>query len=149
MSDPESLAVTSFRSLALCATLVASLALHTPSFAHRHGDSEASLALSALPVAVSVVAPAAVLSVGAAFTVVAVEASVDGTVWVLERAADGVRASVRFAGKAAGGLSLAVGTAVTVTAIGAGWVLSAAGAAIAFIPNEVGKALLYNERVTR
>jgi hypothetical protein len=36
-----------------------------------------------------------------------------------------------------------------VTAIGAGWVLSAAGAAIAFIPNEVGKALLYNERVTR
>jgi len=28
-------------------------------------------------------------------------------------------------------------------------VLSAAGKAIAFIPNEIGKALLYNERVTR
>ena len=28
-------------------------------------------------------------------------------------------------------------------------VLSAAGAAIAFIPNEIGAALLYNERVTR
>jgi hypothetical protein len=31
----------------------------------------------------------------------------------------------------------------------AGWVLSAAGQAVAFIPNEIGKALLYNERVTR
>jgi hypothetical protein len=30
-----------------------------------------------------------------------------------------------------------------------GWVLSTAGRAIAFIPNEIGKALLYNERVTR
>ena len=28
-------------------------------------------------------------------------------------------------------------------------VLTAAGVAIAYIPNEVGKALLYNERVTR
>jgi hypothetical protein len=141
--------MTSLKSLALGAALAAALALHTPAFAHRHGDSEASLALSALPVAVSVIAPAMVLSAGAAFSVVAVEVSVDGTVWILERAADGARATIRFAGKAAGGLSLAVGTAVTVTAIGAGWVLSAAGAAIAFIPNEVGKALLYNERVTR
>jgi hypothetical protein len=38
---------------------------------------------------------------------------------------------------------------VTVTAMSAGWVLSAAGQAIACIPNEVGASLLYNERVTR
>jgi hypothetical protein len=30
-----------------------------------------------------------------------------------------------------------------------GWVLSAAGEAIAFVPNEIGRALLYNERITR
>ena len=50
---------------------------------------------------------------------------------------------------AAGGLSVAAGTAITVSAFSAGWVLSAAGQAIAFIPNEIGKALLYNERISR
>jgi hypothetical protein len=37
---------------------------------------------------------------------------------------------------------------VVVTALSAGWVLSAAGQAIAFIPNEIGRALLHNERIT-
>ena len=52
-------------------------------------------------------------------------------------------------GAGAGGLSVAAGTAVVVTAISTGWVLSAAGRAIAFVPNAIGNALLYNERVTR
>jgi hypothetical protein len=114
-----------------------------------HGSASEISALSALPVAVSVAAPAMLLSGGVMLTVVAVEASATGTVWLLERASDGARVSVTLAASAAGGLSLAAGTAVTVSAIGAGWVLSAAGKAIAFIPNELGKALLYNERVTR
>lgn len=113
-----------------------------------HGASDAS-ALSALPVAVSVAAPVAVLSAGAALTVVAVEATSAGTVWVLERASDGARASVTVSGAVVGGVSVVAGTAVLVTAFSAGWVLSAAGQAICFIPNEIGKALLYNERVTR
>ncbi len=117
--------------------------------AHAHGPSEAASALSALPVAISVAAPVMLLSAGAVLTVVAVEASVDGAVWVLERASDGARASVALSAQAAGGLSVAAGTAVMVTAFSAGWVLSAAGRAIAYIPNEIGHALLYNERVTR
>ena len=112
------------------------------------GASEAS-ALSALPIAVSVAAPVMIVSGGAVLTVVAVEASAEGTVGVLQRASDGARASVRLSARAAGGMSVAVGTAVTVAAISTGWVLSAAGQAIAFIPNQVGAALLYNERVTR
>jgi hypothetical protein len=48
-----------------------------------------------------------------------------------------------------GGASLLVGAAVTVTAVSAGWVLSTAGQVIAFVPNELGKALLHNERITR
>jgi len=110
--------------------------------------SDASL-LSTLPIAVSVAAPAVLLSGGATLAVVAVEASAEGTVWILERASDGARMSVRLGAQAAGGLSLAAGTLVAVSAIGTGWVLSAAGQAIAFIPNQVGAALLYNERVTR
>ena len=110
--------------------------------------SEAS-ALSMLPVAVSVVAPVGLLSAGAAFTVVAVEAASAGTVWILERASDGARASVTLGGQVAGGVSVVAGTAVLATAFSAGWVLSAAGQAIAYIPNEIGKALLHNERVAR
>jgi hypothetical protein len=86
-----------------------------------------------------------IVSGGVALTVVAVEASATGTVWVLERASDGARASVHLSGHALAG----VGSVLAVTVIGAGWVLSAAGEAIAFIPNEVGNALLYNERISR
>lgn len=132
-----------FRRLAVAALLVGSLA----SARAQSGLSEAS-ALSALPIAVSVAAPAMVLSAGATLTVVAVEASALGSVWVLERASDGARASVRLGSEAAGALSVAAGTVVVVTAVSTGWVLSAASRAIAFVPNEIGAALLYNERVT-
>jgi hypothetical protein len=110
--------------------------------------SDAS-ALSMLPIAVSVAAPVAVLSAGAALTIVSVEATIVGTVWVLERASDGARASIRLAGRGIAGASVVAGTAVAVTAISTGWVLSTASEAIAFIPNELGAALLYNERITR
>jgi hypothetical protein len=130
----------------LCATAAAA-ALFTaavqPARAH-NGASELS-AISLLPVAVVIAAPALVLSAGATLSVVAVEASAESTVWVLERASDGARASVKLAGHSA----TAIGTGVVVTAMSAGWLLSAAGQAIAFIPNEIGKSLLYNERVTR
>jgi hypothetical protein len=91
------------------------------------------------------------LSAGAvALTVVAVEA-VSGPpcgCWN-ETSSDGARASLTLAGAAVGGASVLAGTAVVATAFSAGWVLSAAGKAIAFIPNQIGQALLYNERVTR
>jgi hypothetical protein len=133
------------RSIAAAAALAA--ALQAPARAHVNA-SDAS-ALSALPIAVSVAAPAMLLSGGVMLTVVAVEASAEGTVWVLERASDGARASVTLSAAAVGGVSVAAGTAVVVTAFSAGWVLSAAGKALAYIPNEIGSALLHNERLTR
>jgi hypothetical protein len=133
------------RSFVAAAALAAALA--GPARAHVNA-SDAS-ALSALPIAVSVAAPAMLLSGGVMLTVVAVEASAEGTVWVLERASDGARASVTLSATAAGGLSVAAGTAIVVTAFSAGWVLSTAGKALAYIPNEIGSALLYNERISR
>jgi hypothetical protein len=106
--------------------------------------SDAS-AVSLLPVAVSVAAPLVLVSGGVALTVVAVDASALGSVWVLERASDGARASVELAGQA----SVGVGTVLTTTVVSTGWVLSTVGEVIAFIPNEVGAALLYNERIGR
>ena len=126
-------------------------ALLVTSVGASHAQSAVSelSALSALPIAVSVAAPVVVLSAGAMLTVVAVEASATGAVWVLERASDGARLTLRLSAQAAKGLSVAAGTVVVVTAVSTGWVLSAASEAIAFIPNELGAALLYNERVTR
>jgi hypothetical protein len=125
------------------------LALAAPLHTRAQGALSEASALSMLPVAVSVVAPVALLSAGAALTVVAVEATSAGTVWVLERASDGARASVTLSGQVVGGVSVVAGTAVLVTAFSAGLVLSAAGQAIAYIPNEIGKALLHNERIVR
>jgi len=139
--------MTTFKLRALCSTLATALLLSTtaPAFAHGTDPSTASSALSLLPVAVLLAAPVALLSGGVVLTVVAVQASATGTVWVLERASDGARASVQLAGSAA----MALGTGLVVTAVSTGWVLSAASEAVAFIPNEIGASLLYNERVTR
>jgi hypothetical protein len=136
-------------SMFAAALLSLALALPLAGPARAHDRVSEVSAVSMLPIAVSVAAPAALLSAGAVFTVVAVEAASEGTVWVLERASDGARASITLGTQAAGAVSLVAGTAVVATAFSAGWVLSAAGKAIAYIPNEVGKALLYNERVTR
>jgi hypothetical protein len=127
-----------------------------------YAQSEASLVLSMLPVASVVVvggvasaAAGAVVAVpvilstaGVVLVVKAVESTARGTVYVLERASDGATASVELVGKAAGGASIVAGTAVTVSVIGSGVVLSALGEAIAFIPNALGKSLLHNERIT-
>jgi hypothetical protein len=129
-------------SVALTAGLFAA-----PAKAHTDNPSAASSALSMLPIALSVVAPVALLSAGAVLTVVAVDAvntSARGAVWVLERASDGARLSVNLAGHA----SVAVGVVVVVTAVSTGWLLSQAGKAVLFVPNELGASLLYNERVS-
>ena len=117
--------------------------------ARAHNDLSEVSATSALPVAVSVAAPAMLLAGGAVLTVVSVQASATGTVWVLERASDGARVTLQFAGAAAGASLAASGAAVVVTAVSTGWLISTAGQVIAFVPNQIGASLLYNERVTR
>ena len=116
--------------------------------ASAHNELSEMSAISALPVAVSLAAPAMLLVAGAALTVVSVQASTTGTVWVLERASDGARATLEFSGRAAGASLATAGTAVLVTALSTGWLISAAGHAIAFVPNQIGASLLHSERVT-
>lgn len=125
--------------------VVAAACLATAVPARAQSEASELSALSLLPVAISVAAPVAVLSAGAVLTVKAVEVSGRTTIWVVERASDGARASIRFTGQAVA----VAGTAVLVTAVSTGWVLSAASTAIAFIPNELGRALLHDERITR
>lgn len=132
----------------LAAPLIAVSALLAtcgPAAAHSPPVSADLSALSALPVVVSVTAPALLLGSGLGLTVVAVEASADGTVWVLERASDGARTSLRLSGRAA----VASGTAVEVVALGVGRVIAASGRALLFIPHESAVTLLHHEQVTR
>lgn len=134
----------------LVATMVSlsMLAVALPAGAHNDGLSEAS-ALSALPVAISISAPVLSVAAGSVLVLASVEVVADGTVWVLQRASDGARIVVKWSAISAGMASVAVGTAITVTAVSAGWVLSTAGTVLALIPNELGRALLHHERVIR
>ena len=92
--------------------------------------------------------PALLSTAGTVLVVKTVESSARGTVFVLERASDGAHASIEVLGKGIAAASLVAGASVVVTVVSAGVVLSAAGEAIAFIPNVLGRALLHNERLT-
>jgi hypothetical protein len=118
-------------------------------------QSEASLAVSALPVASVLVGgaavsalPAALSLTGAVLVVKTVEVTARGTVWVLERASDGAQVSVELSARTAQTLSITTGVLVTVSVIGTGVVLSVAGELLCFIPNELGRALFHHERLS-
>jgi hypothetical protein len=109
------------------------------------GQSDASQASANLS---GVVVVGSILSVAATGSVVVASARTVGDALevVLESLADGSRATVRLSGKAAAGLSLAAGTTVEVVTASTGHVLVLSGKAIAFLPNEAGKALLHSSR---
>lgn len=118
-------------------------------------QSEASLAVSALPVASVVVGGAALSTVpvalsvtGAVLVVKTVEVTARGTVWVLERASDGAQVSVELSTRTAQTASVTTGALVTVSVIGTGVVLSVAGELLCFIPNELGRGLFHHERLS-
>ena len=141
-------------------------AFSTESNAHGGDGLSAISTLSALPVAsvlvlggavgtsavsasVAAVTLPAALSVGGAVLVVkSVELSARGTICILERASDGATATIEIAGRVSDRIMLRIGQAVEVSVVGAGAVISLAGAAIAFVPSELGRALLHNERLT-
>lgn len=137
----------------LLAALTLSLALSAQAQSELSAISVAPVALSVMAVSATgaalSVAPAAILSAGATLVVVSVEVVGGATVWVLERASDGARISLRTSGQLAKGVVVSTGATVAVSVIASGTVLSVAGEVIAFIPNEIGKALLYNEQVSR
>jgi len=146
-----------FAAMVVAYALFATVAV--PLQAQAQSEASALSAVSALPVASVVVVggaaastvvalPVALSTVGAVLVVKTIEVTARGTLCVLERVSDGARASVEIAGRGVAHVSLAAGTVVTVSAIGAGVVLSAAGEAIAFLPNALGRALLHNERLT-
>ena len=136
---------------ALRSSLVAiatALALTATAGARAQSSTELSEA-SLVPVAISVALPVVLVAGVGSIVVTGVEASAEGTVWIVETVADGVKGSICFAGRLVGTAAVAVGTVIVVTAVATGMVLSTAGRVIAFIPNEIGRSLSYNQRVSR
>ncbi len=127
--------------------IAAALAVHNAAQAQSQTSelSEASI----VPVAISVALPVVLVAGVGSIVVTGVEASAEGTVWIVENVADGVQGSIRFAGRVVGTTAVAIGTVVVVTVVATGMVLSTAGHVIAFIPNEIGRTLSYNQRVSR
>ena len=129
------------------ATLV--MALVTANAAHAQRSASEISEASLVPVAISVALPIVLVAGVGSIVVTGVEASAEGTVWVVENVADGVKGSICFAGRVAGAAAVAVGTVVVVTVVATGMVLSNAGRVIAFVPNEIGRTLSYNQKVSR
>lgn len=147
--------VLSLRSLVTALALTASAL--APLTVHAGPTMEGTIsAISSIPMAsmamsagASAGVPQLTLSGGAALILISAEVS-DGIVtWVLESAADGSRFVLKTLERGAKMASVVVGTSLVVTATSAGWVLSAAGQALCFVPNQIGASLTYNERITR
>lgn len=130
------------------ALLLAMTVLVGPSQAQSDASAASSIALS-VPTAISVTAPVMLLSAGAILTVVAVETIGTSIVWSVENAADGSRMSMTFSAESSRAAKVASGTALTVSVVTAGLILMAGSELVAFIPNQLGKSLSYDEKVTR
>lgn len=104
-------------------------------------ESAASMAGSA-----SVVVSGSLFALTAAGSAVvaSVETAGDGSVIVLRGLAGAGSASVRIAG----GASVVVGSVVEVVALATGCALIHAGRMIAFVPNEIGRALVHRRAVS-
>ena len=97
--------------------------------------------------AIALSVPVALSIVGAELVIETAASTAKGVSYGLRRVSDGVKVSIEVLGKATGEILLSTGSVVTVVAITGGVVLSAAGQAIAFIPNAIGNSLLHNRVV--
>ena len=87
---------------------------------------------------------ARVLAAGGEFIVQSVRRTATGTVIVLKSVSDGARVSVGLAGAAATAAGDLAGQTVQAIGTAGGYVLHRSGEVIAFIPNELGKRLVYD-----
>lgn len=83
---------------------------------------------------------------GSELTVKSVQATADGVTLVLRGASDALETSARVSAQVAHKASVGVGTVVKVVAESTGHALVASGELLAFVPNEIGRALLHHAR---
>lgn len=118
--------------------------------AEPRGSTDLSNASALVAEGAATVAYGSLSALAASGTVVvdSIEAAGDASVVVLAGASDAAQATVRLSGRVAREASLAVGASVDVVAISSGYLLVAAGKVLAFVPNEMGRALLHHSRTS-
>ena len=79
--------------------------------------------------------------------VIGLEKIGESTVILLKGASEAATASVKVSAEIAAAASFTVGSAVQVVTASTGYTLMTAGRVLAFIPNEVGRSLLYHQRI--
>ncbi len=113
-------------------------------------QSDAASRQSESSMAASVEVPVAIvhaLSEGAAFVVTAVDASAEGVAVTVSAFAVGTSFVVYLSAEAAEEIGVVVGTAVSVTVIATGWLLSAAGEVLCFIANDGVRQHIHTRRI--
>jgi hypothetical protein len=133
---------------ALCLALAALLAMSAPLQAQSDGASRASQASLEAVVAV----PSAaldVLAAGGMLSVVALRPVGESVEVVLQAGSDGVEFSLEVGADVAHALGLAVGTAVSATVVGAGYLLSVGATVIAFVPCAIAEEMIHGRELRR
>ncbi|WP_146171862.1 hypothetical protein [Pseudoduganella armeniaca] len=128
----------------LSAALLAASLVAAPAHADPSAGSNGLSYVSGLVVLGSIVAVGA----GGSVVVESVKTVGDGIEVVLRTVADASRATVRLSGQGARQLSIGASTALDVVATSTGHMLVASGKVLAFIPNELGKALLHHSEAS-
>lgn len=128
--------------------LVTALALSSGLLCNSASAQSTASEMSGISVVASVVAPVLFITASGQFVVKGVQASADGVVYLLEKIGTGVQGSVTLASNASGAVSVGVGSVITVSATAAGMLLVSAGKVLAIVPNELGKTLLKNRRIS-
>ena len=132
----------------LLAVALASLSLSAlPVLSANAADSvENASASSALASVLVPTSAAWVAYQGSSFTVKSLEVSGEGVKLVLQGVSTGIETSATIAKEAASAASVGVGTSVRVVTESTGYALLASGILMAFVPNEIGRGLIYHAR---
>ena len=132
----------------MCAMTIAA-AMHVPVLQAADPSRGVSYASAALSNASGAIVYGSVQMLAGAGSLVVASMQVVGesTVLVLKGASGAVEVSLKIATEIALGAALAVGSVVVVVAGTVGYALMAASRMIAFVPNDVGRSLLYQAKL--
>ncbi len=112
----------------------------TPQFAF--ADSEEGSFISLIGLSAPVIGSTYILHGATELTVASIKTAGEVSTAAFKASGGAATFSVEMSKEMADGASLAVGKVVNVVALSTGHILEATGKVIAFIPNEVGKAIL-------
>lgn len=110
------------------------------------GTSNGSEALS-LGVGIIVLGSMSMVAGSGQVVVDTVKTAADGVTIVLKGSTEAASTTIKLSGKGLEKLALVSGAVIEVSATTTGYLLVSAGKALAFIPNEIGSALLHHNKV--